>query len=169
MFRGCTTCILSYSIFHFALFEISTLDTDEECGEVILSFLPCATVAHKASNNTHSRKKKHCSYRNIPRATCTVLEQMNVGRTLVTAFFARLFSHSMDQNRHKNGFITKSPLVAIQEYHDRDLFFHSRFFIDYHWGDNLRIDWPVSQQLLSRHHIYSSLRLDSSTSITWSF
>ena len=56
------------------------------------------------------------------------LVQMNVRRRLPIAFFARLFSQSMNHKPSQNGFITRSPLVSILEYHNRDLFFHSRFF-----------------------------------------
>ena len=80
----------------------------------------------KSNNKTHSRKKKHCSHRNTHEPFALV--QMNVRRRLVIAFLTRLFSQSMNHKPSQNGFITRSPLVAILEYHNRDLFFHSRFF-----------------------------------------
>lgn len=76
--------------------------------------------------DTFTKKNWHCSHRNTPRATCT--RATNVRRRLLIAFFARLFNQSMNQKPSQNGFITRSPLVVILEYHNRDLFFHSRFF-----------------------------------------
>ena len=97
------------------------------------------------------------------------LVQMNVRRRLAKAFFARLFSQSMNQKPSQNGFISRSPLVVILEYHTIVTSSFTNASSDYHESDNLRIDWPVSQQLLSRHHINSSLRFDSPTSITCGF
>lgn len=136
--RGCTTCILSYSIFHF--YFVWNFNFWHWWRMLNYSFIFTGRYHDKSNNKTHSRKK-HCLHRNTPRAICT--GATNVRRRLLIAFFARLFNQSMNQKPSQNGFITRSPLVVIQEYQIvTSSFTHASS--DYHESDNLRIDWPVS-------------------------
>lgn len=96
--RGCTTCILLYSIvFYFSLSFVWNFNIWHWWRMLNFSFIFTARYHGKATNKTHSRKK-HCSHRNNPRTTWT---EWTVRRRLAIAFFARLFSQSMNQKPSK--------------------------------------------------------------------
>lgn len=96
--RGCTTCILSYSIFHFCF--VWNFNFWHWWRMLNYSFIFTGRYHSKSNNKTHSREKKHCSHRRTSRGTCTGANE----RSLETTY---CFLRSIVQSIHESQTVTK--------------------------------------------------------------